>query len=110
MNGFASLAGMLAQPDFDLGPVFPPATGADDVAESEHGIDISLSPMHASSFQASLDDELIAAFHCAAADGPALGLEEGILDLVLAFLEIGQVAGNDFCLWMLALQLFQLEQ
>ena len=47
--------------------------------------------MHPGSFQPSFDHELIATFDDPAANRPTLGSELGILQLALAFLEVGPV-------------------
>ena len=80
VNGFAALVGLLAQTSFDGGPVLLPTTGAEDIAQGQHGIDMLLCPVHACPFQAYVDDQFVAALHHATADGPTLSLKERILD------------------------------
>ena len=107
MDLLSTLSSEQAQPVFNLRPVFSPTTRAEDVTQGEHGIDIRLCPVHASAFETGLNDKLVAAFHDAAADGPTLGLEEGILDLLFSFFEVSQVGGKGFRVGVLLLQLFQ---
>jgi hypothetical protein len=81
----ASLVVLLAELAFDLGPLFSPASRAEDIAQGQHGIDMLVRPMHARTFQACLHHQLVAAFDNAAANGPTLGLKDRILHLGCCF-------------------------
>ena len=100
-----SLMGVLTKMGFDFRPVFSPATAAFNVAESQHGVDMPLGPMHPRAFQTHFHHQFVAAFHDSAANRPAVRLKTWILDLLLSFLEIGQVARHCLCIGMLSLQL-----
>ena len=92
----------------DLGPVFLPATTAFHVAKGQHWVDMLFGPMHPGAFQPYFYHQFVAAFHDSAGDWPAICLKTGLLNLLLPFFEIGQVAGNCLCVGMLSLQLIQL--
>ena len=75
-------------------PGFGPTIIASDIAQSQHRVDMRACPVHAGALQASLDDQLVATLHGAAADGQALRQVIGVLDLLLPLLQIGQGAGQ----------------
>jgi len=110
MDLLSTLSSDLVQPVFNPGPIFPPTTRAKDIANSEHGVDVGFCPVHTCAFETSLDHELVATLDNATADGPALCLEGGILDLLFSFFEIRQVGGKGFRLWELLLEFFQFLQ
>ena len=97
MHRSAPLTRMLTQSTFDLGPVFLPATGAQDIAQGEQGIDMFFGPVHAWAFQAGMHHQFVATLHHATADRPTLRLKEWILQLGFAFFQVRQIAGERFC-------------
>ena len=60
-------------------------------------------PMHACAFQACFHHQLVAAFHNPAANRPALGLKERILQLRFPLFQVSQVAGDGLYVGMLSL-------
>ena len=58
-------------------------------------------PVHAGTFQASFHDQFVATLDDTAANRPSLGLEQGVLHLRLALLQISQITGDLLSLWML---------
>jgi len=99
----AFLVGVLRQASFDLGPVFAPATGAQDIADGQHGIDMFFCPVHACALQADLHYQLVTTLHHATANRPPLGLKERVLYLGCAFFQVRQIAGDRFSRGMFAL-------
>lgn len=103
VDSTAALLSLLAQPGFDLGPVFPPATRAQDIADGQHGIDMFFCPVHACPFQACLYHQLVTTLHHATANRPTLCLKERVLHLDFAFFQVRQIAGDRFCSGMFSL-------
>ena len=89
MKSFATLSSLLAQTGFEFGPVFLPTTGAQDIAQGQHRIDMLFGPVHTGSLQACLDHQFVATLHHAASDRPTLRLKERILHLRFAFFQVG---------------------
>jgi hypothetical protein len=100
----STLLGEQAQSGFNLRPLFIPTIRTENVAKGRHGIDIGFCPVHARAFETGFHDELIAALHTTAADWSTLWPEEGILDLLFSFFEVGQVGGNGFGGWACSLR------
>lgn len=90
--------GLVAQVSDNLGPGFGPAVTTGDGAQSKHRIDMGARPMHATTFEACLDDQLIRALDGAIADRPAGLLKGGVAHLGAAFFQIGQGASQ---LWLI---------
>ena len=78
----------------ELGPGFLPAIRAGHAPQGQEGVDVHQRPVHPGALQPCFHHQLVAAFHDATADRPAIRLKAWVLDLLLfAFLEIGQIGG-----------------
>jgi hypothetical protein len=84
----------MSQMGRDLRPFLLPAVTAQDIANSDHRVDMRSGPMHPGAFQPSFDDQLVATFDDPAANRPALRAKLGILQLGLAFFQVSQVGGD----------------
>lgn len=74
----------------DGGPVEGPAAGAAAGAQGDQRGDIVAVPVHAAALQARLHDHLVGAFDDAAADGQAVRLEGGVLEVREARFQVGE--------------------
>ena len=86
-----AVLGLGEEAGLDVGPFLLPAVITEEVAQGEHGVDVTTLPVHAGALEPRLDDQLVGTLDHAAADGPALLAEAGILQLCLALLEVGIV-------------------
>lgn len=69
-------------------PIFLPSIVAQSHAQGEHGVDVLRFPMHPSPFESRLHHLLVATFHRARADGPAVALIAGIVHRLAALLQV----------------------
>jgi hypothetical protein len=92
MQSCVSLAGLLAQSGFDLGPVLLPTSRTEYIAQGQHGIDMFFCPVHAWAFQACVHDQFVATLHHATPNRPTLGLKEWVLHLGFSFFQVSQIA------------------
>ena len=67
-------------------PVCLPAVTTQNIAESQYGINMCISPIHPRAFEARFHHDLVPAFDNPVANWPASGLELGIVHLVFTFL------------------------
>ena len=91
-------------------PFLLPTVVAEEVAQGEHGVDVATLPMHAGALEPGFDDQLVGTLDHAAADGPALLAEAGILQLCLALLEVGKVRPERLVVRVQLAQAAQLDQ
>jgi hypothetical protein len=89
-TGGAALDRLTAEFFGKLRPSFRPAVVDSNGAQGEHGVDRRACPVHATAFEARLNDEFVSAFDSAISDGPACGLKGRLIQLGLALGQVGE--------------------